>query len=74
VDVGNTATSITTTSDTLYDGISLATIGVYDNIENQGTNGKSAVKVPVGKWLTASRASGACAGLVGFAYIHYTLI
>ena len=75
LDVGYTVTGITTSSDTLLDGVDVGTAaGVFDNIENQGTNGVSAVKVPAGKWLTASKASGACAGLVGFAYIHYNLI
>ena len=74
VDVGYTVTGATTLSDTLLDGVNLATAGVFDNVENQGTNGVSAVKVPAGKWLTASKASGACAGLAGYAYIHYNLI
>lgn len=73
-DVGMTATSATTSADNLIDGKSLATAGLFDNIEDQGTNGTSRQKVAAGKWVTGSVASGASAGLVGFAYIHYYAI
>lgn len=74
VDVGVTATSGTTLSDNLLDGQSVATAAVLDNIENQGTNGKSSGRLASGKWVTASVASGASAGLVGSAYIHYIIV
>lgn len=75
LDVGSTATSATTLSDTLIDGLDVnAAIGVFDNLGNAGTNGKTRQKVAVGKWVTASKASGAAAGLAGFAYIHYVVI
>lgn len=71
-DVGQTATSATTLSDNLIDGQSLATAAkVLDNINDAGTNGKSKQKVASGKWVTGSVASGASAGVVGYAYIHY---
>ena len=70
----STAASATTSSDDAIDGLSGATAGTFDNIENQGTNGKSALKVAAGKWITASEASGDVTGLVGYAYIHYNLI
>lgn len=73
IDVGYTATTSTTSSDTLIDGLSIATAGVYDNIEDQGTNGKATVKAAVGKWVTGTSSADAT-GLVGFAYIHYHLI
>lgn len=57
-------------SDTLIDGQSVATAGVFDNIENQGTNGKSAVDWPAGQYLVVT-ASATLAGLVGNAYIEY---
>jgi len=72
VDVGMTATNATTSADNLIDGLSLATAGLYDNIEDQGTNGTSRQKVAAGKWITGSKASGATAGLVGNAYIVYS--
>lgn len=74
IDVGVTPTSATTVVDNLLDGQSVATAAVLDNIENQGTNGKSAGRLASGKWVTASVASGASAGLVGSAYIHYILV
>lgn len=75
VDVGTTATSATTSSDNLLDGVDLGTaVGTFDNLEESGTNGTSRQKLATGKWVTGSRASGAAAGLVGFAYIHYHTI
>jgi hypothetical protein len=74
LDVGTTATGATTSSDNLMDGIDVATAGVFDNITNKGDNGKSLQKLAKGKWVTASKASGAAAGLAGFAYIEYVVI
>jgi len=71
VDVG-VAANATTSNDTIMDGLDVNTAaGTFDNIENQGTNGKSAVKVTSSQYVTASRASGAVAGMVGFAYITF---
>lgn len=71
-DIGTTATNATTLSDNLIDGVSLATAAKQvDNLGDAGTNGKSRQKLAAGKWVTGSIASGASAGLVGFAYIHY---
>lgn len=75
VDFGTTATTATTLSDNLIDGLDInAAIGTFDNITDKGTNGRSRQKLAVGKWLTGSTASGAVAGTVGFAYIEYFLI
>jgi hypothetical protein len=71
VDVGATATNATTSSDNLIDGVSVAAAGLKDNLGDAGTNGKARQKLAAGKWVTASVASGASAGLVGFAYVHY---
>lgn len=75
VDVGTTATSAATVSDNLIDGVSVATAGVIDNAlaATLGTNGKPSQKLASGKWVTASKATGATAGLVGSAYIYYVL-
>lgn len=71
-DFGTTATNATTSSDNLIDGVDLnAAIGVFDNITDKGTNGKSRQLLASGKWVTGSRASGAVAGLAGYAYIFY---
>lgn len=75
IDVGATATSATTTIDNLIDGLDINTAaGVFDNFEDQGTNGTSRQKLASGKWITASKATGAAAGTVGFAYIHYVVL
>ena len=77
LDIGGTAVTATTLSDTLIDGIDVHTAtGQFDNLlaANAGTNGLTVNKIATGKWVTGSTASGASAGLVGFAYIYYTLI
>lgn len=74
IDVGTTATSAATSSDNLIDGLDVnSAAGVFDNLGNAGTNGKTRQKLAAGKWITASKASGAAAGLVGYAYIFYHL-
>lgn len=71
-DFGITATNATTSNDGLIDGLDIGTAtGLFDNITDKGTNGKSRQKLAVGSWVTGSKASGAAAGLVGFVYIHY---
>lgn len=71
VDVGTTATTAATSSDNLIDGVTVAAIAVKDNVGDAGTNGKARQKLATGKWVTGSMASGAAAGLAGYAYIHY---
>lgn len=71
-DVGTATASATTSSDNLLDGLDTGTaVLTTDNLQTPGTNGKQLQSLAAGKWLTISRASGACAGLVGFAYIEY---
>jgi hypothetical protein len=75
LDVGMTATSAATSADNLIDGLDVnAATGVFDNVENQGTNGTGAQKVASGKWVTASKATGNMAGIVGSCYLHYHLL
>lgn len=75
LDAGTTASSATTASDNLIDGlVSSATEAVEDNIQNPGTNGKPLQKLAAGKWVTFKEFSGDMTGLVANAYIHYTLI
>jgi hypothetical protein len=72
IDVGTTATSAATSSDNLIDGLDVnAAAGIFDNITDKGTNGKSRQTLASGKWVTASKATGAMAGLVGYAYLYY---
>lgn len=70
VDVGVAANG-TTLSDILIDGVSVAAAGLVDNLGNAGTNGKTRQKATAGQFVTGSVASGASAGMVGSAYIHY---
>lgn len=71
INVGTTTTSATTSSDNLLNALSGAAAGTFDNVLNAGTNGRSRQALASGGWVTASQASGAVAGLVGNAYIHY---
>ena len=69
----------TTLNATLIDGLDAnAATGVFDNIENAGGTGKSTAKLAANggatDWVTGSKASGAAAGLVGYAYIYYLVI
>jgi hypothetical protein len=75
IDVGTTDTSATTSSNNLIDGLDVhSATGVFDNITDKGVNGKSKQKLANSKWVTASKASGATAGLAGYAYIEYIVI
>ena len=78
IDVGTTDTGATTSSNNLIDGLDVhSATGVFDNIEdNGGAEGSGATKQKLasGKWVTASKATGATAGLAGFAYIEYIVI
>jgi hypothetical protein len=78
IDVGTTDTGATTSSNNLIDGLDVhSAAGVFDNIEdNGGAEGSGATKQKLanGKWVTASKAIGATAGLAGFAYIEYIVI
>lgn len=68
--VGQAATS--TGADNLIDGVDIGTAaGLFDNLGDAGTNGKKQQKVADDEFVTGSVATGASAGLVGSAYIHY---
>jgi len=75
LDIGYTATSAATSSDTMIDGVDVnGATGVFNHIVNNGGNGKGAVRMAKGKWITASKKTGAAAGLVGKWYLHYRKI
>lgn len=75
LDAGTTATSETTVSDNLIDGLDInAATGLFDNFTDKGTNGRSRQKLAVGKWVTGSMKTGAAAGTAGYAYIRYVRI
>lgn len=72
---GTTASSATTSSANLIDSLDVGTAaGTFDSNTDKGTNGKTRQKLAAGGWVTGSRASGASAGLVGVAYITYTVV
>lgn len=72
ISAGTTAVSGTTVSANLIDTLDVhSATGTFDNITDKGANGKSRQKLASGKWVTISTASGASAGLVGFAWIYY---
>lgn len=75
LDIG-VAAGATTSSDNLLDGISVAgvPIGVYDNIENQGSNGRSTVDWPAASYVTVTVASGDANGLVGVLNVDYAIV
>lgn len=73
LDIGFAATSIL--ADNLIDGLDVnAAVGVFDSTIEKGTNGAGAVLVADDEYVTGSMASGAAAGLAGFAYITYMVV
>lgn len=76
VDIGYTASSATTSSDTLLDGIDVNTaIGLFDSMNaalDSGANAK-AQKAASGKWITADEASGDTTGMVASFIVQYIL-
>ena len=69
VDAGVAATEVS--DDTLIDGLDVGTAATdADNVQNSGTNGKKVGKLwKNGEFLTASKATGATAGMVGQALV-----
>lgn len=62
-----------TSGDNLIDGLDMNQTGLFDNIDDQGTNGSSSRPMGPSAYITGSVASGASAGLSGAAYIYYRL-
>lgn len=77
VDIGYTAASATTSSDSLLDGVDVnAAVALFDSMNaalDSGANAQ-AQKAASGKWITADEASGDATGLVANAYIFYILV
>ncbi len=70
IDIGSGATA-TTSADTLIDGLSGAATGLFDNVENQGTNGVGMRKLAIGSYITGSQATGDIGGLIANVIIEY---
>lgn len=76
LDIGYTAVSATTLSDTLLDGVSGASVAQFDSMNaalDSGANAK-AQNAASGKWITAAEASGDTTALVGVLYVQYILV
>lgn len=74
LDIGITATSATTSSDTLLDGISAAATGFFDSADgtDNGTNGTAKpVLWAKDSYLTIAEASGNVDGLVATLYVYF---
>lgn len=76
IDIGYTASSATTSSDTLLDGIDgNSATGLFDSMNaalDSGANAKAQLAAS-GKWITADEASGDTTGLVGQFVVQYIL-
>lgn len=75
IDVG-AAANATTSADTLLDGVDINAAVIRGNpFDNKGTNGKGVQLIDENggssDFITGSKATGATAGVVGFAYIVY---
>jgi hypothetical protein len=77
IDVGYTASTATTSSDTLLDGVDgNAATALFDSANaalDSGANAKAQLAAS-GKWITMDEASGDTTGLVGVLYIQYILV
>ena len=72
ISVGQAATPVL--SNNLVDTLSVAAVGIFDNVTDKGTNGKSRQRVAPGQVVTGSTASGASSGLAGNLYLDYVLV
>jgi hypothetical protein len=68
-DIGVAANG-STSSDTLLDGVANNAAGVFNNIDDKGTNGKSRQLWGATQFVTATQVSGTVTGLVGFLYVE----
>lgn len=76
IDIGYTATTATTTSNTLFDGIDGASAtGLFDSMDAALASGANAHAqlAASAKWITADEASGDTTGLVGVFTVQYIL-
>lgn len=71
LDIGIAANG-TTSAATLINGVDVhSATGVFDTVTDHGSSGKTRNVMTATQAITASKASGAAAGLVGFLYVHY---
>ena len=60
--------------DNLIDEVDANAVALYDNIDDQGTNGQSKAKVEAGEFVTCQIVDDDAAALVGNAYIYVTTV
>jgi hypothetical protein len=70
LDIG-VAADATTSNDTLIDGLSGATAGIFCNGKDPGSNGKLGKKWGSSEFFNVAEASGDVTGLVGKIYVDY---
>lgn len=73
VDVGYTAVTATTASDTLLDGVSGTPAAIFDSMDallDSGANAHAQVAASA-KWVTVAEASGDATGMVATLYVQY---
>lgn len=69
-----TADDAATGSDNLINGLDANATGLFDNITDNGTNGKSRQRLAVGKFITGQIATEDAGDLAGNVYIEYFLV
>lgn len=79
VKAGQTASfgsaSTVASSANLIDAVSVATAGVFDNLQNAGTAGKPLQQLAVSEYVTGTASAALTGGtFAGYAYIHYALV
>lgn len=76
LDIGTTATSATTASDNLLDGVSGTPAALFDSSDaglDSGAN-DAVLKLAAGKWIVVEEKSGDVDGLAATLYIYYTVL
>jgi len=74
VDIG-IAADAATVNDGLIDGLSMATAGLFNNIEDPGTNGELTMVWGATQYLNIAEASGDVAGLSeAYLLVEYTYL
>lgn len=78
LDIGTTATSATTTSDNMFDGIdATATAPAIYSMSNAALDTAANVEgkiLAAGKWVTIDEKTGDATGLVGNLYVEYIVL
>jgi hypothetical protein len=74
VAIGTTAASAVTSSNNLFDALSVAAAGAFDSSVSGGTAGLGTRTLATGKWVTLDEASGDATGLVATLILDYIIL